>query len=129
MMTKKYLRDNNLLAIPFDKGVGVCVMKSEDYQMKMNKIIELPQFEKIENSRKNAKNPVLKEEEWIIDILKSLKTKEKISENMYNRLRPSGSQPARLYGLVKVHKEDIPMRPVLSMPGTAYYNVAKQVAT
>ena len=28
----------------------------------------------------------------------------------------------------KVHKSDMPMRPVLSMPGSVYYNVAKQVA-
>ena len=39
-----------------------------------------------------------------------------------------GSQPARLYGLAKVHKNDIPVRPVLSMPGSAYHKVAVQVA-
>ena len=29
MMTKKYLKDNDLMAIPFDKGIGVCIMKKE----------------------------------------------------------------------------------------------------
>ena len=43
-------------------------------------------------------------------------------------MKPVGSQPPRLYGLAKVHKTDTPVRPVLSMPGSAYYGIAKQVA-
>ena len=46
MLTKKYLIDNDLLAIPFDKGVGICIMKKEVYHAKMKTILELPQFEK-----------------------------------------------------------------------------------
>ena len=33
-----------------------------------------------------------------------------------------------LYGLAKVHKPVIPTRPVLSMPGSSYYNIGVQVA-
>jgi hypothetical protein len=39
-----------------------------------------------------------------------------------------GSQPARLYGLAKIHKPDVPLRPILSMPGSAYHKIALQVA-
>ena len=56
MLTKKYLKENNLLAIPFDKGVGICIMKTETYHDKMNTIIQLPQFQKIVNSRKKMPN-------------------------------------------------------------------------
>ena len=41
---------------------------------------------------------------------------------------PRGSQPARLYGLAKVHKKDIPVRRVPSMPGSTYHKVAVRVA-
>ena len=64
----------------------------------------------------------------ISDILKTLEKAGKIDTELYEQLRPTGSQPARLYGLAKVHKSDMPVRPVLSMPGSVYYNVAKQVA-
>lgn len=37
----------------------------------------------------------------------------------------SGSSPGILYGLPKVHKPDIPTRPILSACGTANYNIAK----
>ena len=38
--TKKYLKDNDLLAIPFDKGIGICIMKKEAYHQKLDKIIK-----------------------------------------------------------------------------------------
>ena len=37
------------------------------------------------------------------------------------------SQPPRFYGLLKVHKDDIPVRLVFLMHGSAYHKVAVQV--
>ena len=51
-LTKKYLKDNDLLAIPFDKGVGICIMKRERYEAKMMEILNLPQLEKVVTKRK-----------------------------------------------------------------------------
>ncbi|MCP3849671.1 MAG: hypothetical protein GY694_05465 [Gammaproteobacteria bacterium] len=68
-MTKKYLKENDLVAVPYDKGTGICLMKRKTYEQKMEKIIELPQFQKHVPSRSNAKHPVLKEEERIIKVL------------------------------------------------------------
>ena len=72
-------------------------------------------------------HPVLKEEQTIIETLKTLKSNGDISEELYYKIKPRGSQPARLYGLAKVHKADTPLRPVLSMPGSAYHKIARQV--
>ena len=127
-MTKKYLKDHDLLAVPFDKGIGICLMKKDMYHSKMDNIINLPQFEKVTKVRKNQKHPLLKEEERVQNTLKKLLEEEKIGKVLYDRMKPMGSQPARLYGLAKVHKNDTPIRPVLSMPGSAYFGVASQVA-
>ena len=43
-------------------------------------------------------------------------------------MRTTGGQPARLYGLAKVHKENTSLRPVLSLPGSSYYNLNKVFA-
>ena len=59
--------------------------------------------------------------------LKEMLAKGLISEELHNHMKSSGGQPARLYGLAKVHKDVIPLRPVLSMPGSPYYNVATTV--
>ena len=60
--------------------------------------------------------------------LLAMKKRDEISEAMYNRLRSTGAQPARLYGLAKVHKQGTPLRPVLSLPGSSYDNLNKTLA-
>ena len=126
--TKQYLKENNLLAVPFDKGIGICLMKKEKYQEKLDTIISLPQFAKLEVTRKNAKNPFIKEEERIVEELKEMLNSGQISQQLFEEIKPSGSQPARLYGLAKVHKRGTPVRPVLSMPGSAYHRIAQRIA-
>ena len=103
-------------------------MKVEEYNNKLNDILRLPQFRKVLPKRKNKKDPVLKEEERILSLLKKLNRENKISEVLLKKLKPVGSQPPRLYGLAKVHKNEILVRPVLSMPGSAYFKIAIQVS-
>ena len=79
-------------------------------------------------TRKNAKHPLLKEEERILESLKDLNKRKQISDELLEDLRPTGSQPARLYGTAKVHKANVPLRPVLSMPGSCYHKIGKQIA-
>jgi len=78
--------------------------------------------------RKNEKHPIFKEEKRIVTLLKHLRKENKIGEGLFWKLKPTGSQPLRLYGLVKVHKQDIPLRLVLSMPGSAYHKIGVQVS-
>ena len=52
--------------------------------------------------------------------LLAMKKKDEIREAMYNWLRSTAAQPARLYGLAKVYKQGTPLRPVLSLPGSSY---------
>ena len=91
-MTRKYLKENNPLAIPFDKGIGICLMKAEIYNSKLDDIINLPQFEKEQPKRKNEKHPVMKEEELIIQDLKTLLEEKKIKSNLFDEIKPLGSQ-------------------------------------
>ena len=112
---RKYLKDNGHLAVPFDKGMGFCVMKKETYEKKLKDLKQAEQF----SERKNLTDSVImKIEKQINKELPAMKKKDEISEAMYTRLRSTRAQPARLYGLAKVHKQCTPLRPVLSLPGT-----------
>ena len=62
--------------------------------------------------------------------LLAMRKKDEISKNLYTRMRSiwgggGGGQLARLYGLAKVHKENNPLRPFLSLPGSFFYNLHK----
>ena len=49
----------------------------------------------------------------------------KISKSVYERISPTGSTIPRMYGLPKVHKpRPIPLRPILSMIGSAQHQMA-----
>ncbi|CAF5086883.1 unnamed protein product, partial [Rotaria sp. Silwood1] len=48
-----------------------------------------------------------------------------IKDQFYYLARPTGSNPGRLYGLPKVHKKPVSLRPVLSSIGTFNYGLGK----
>ena len=75
---------HDLLAIPFDKGVRICIMKRSVYNEKLDAIIQLPQFKYVK-PRKNAKHPLLKEEERVVNTLKALRDAWNIDETLYRK--------------------------------------------
>ena len=100
-------------------------MKKETYEKKLKDLLQAEQF----SERKNLTDSVImKIEKDINKDLLAMKKKDEISEGMYNRLRSTGAQPARLYGLAKVHKQGTPLRPVLFLPGSSYYTLNKTLA-
>ena len=48
---------------------------------------------------------------------------------MWDLIRPTGSQRPRMYGLPKTHKKDVPLRPILSMTGSAQHQLAKYLSS
>ena len=49
----------------------------------------------------------------------------RISEQVYEAIRPTGSQRPCMYGLPKIHKKDVPLRPILPMTESAQHQIAK----
>ena len=66
----------------------------------------------------------------LINILQDYKNNNFISETEYTQLRPDGSNSpaARVYGFPKIHKDNMPMCPIVSACGTATYNTAKFIS-
>ena len=78
--TQKFLKEHDLLAVPFDKGVGICLMKKDTCKKKLNDILNLDQFVKVVKTRKNGKEIIIKEQERINEELDVLKGRGEISE-------------------------------------------------
>jgi hypothetical protein len=60
--------------------------------------------------------------------LKELFDYNVINKRLYFKLRSSTALPAKLYGLPKLHKQDIPMRPILAFCGSPTYELSKYLA-
>lgn len=53
-----------------------------------------------------------------------LKKNKKLSEEVYQEIRPTAAATPTLYGLPKLHKENIPMRPILASYDSFNYSTA-----
>ena len=80
-------------------------------------------FEKLGSVEEN--NSTLTIEKRIQRRLLELLNINIIQQSVYNDIRPSGTQRPTLFGLLKTHKTDIPLRPILSMIGSAQHEQGK----
>ena len=112
------------MAVPYDKGTGFCIMQRTSYLQKLDKILNGPQFKAINV----GSDFTIKQETKFCKQLSDMMKRGDISKEFYQKVRPVGSQPARLYGLAKVHKKESPLRPILSMPGSQYEKLSKELA-
>ena len=90
IMTKKYLKEHNLLAVPFDNGI--CLMKSQAYENKLMGVPKLKHLKKMEKTRKIVKEFCLKEEERINTVLEELNKRGKIDEKFLKLIKSVGEQ-------------------------------------
>jgi len=107
-----------------DKGQGVVLMNRSDYvKKKVDDILkDKTKFSQIPNKPESL---IIKNEDKLNSFLRKLKKEEVINESTYSSLFTSGSRPGILYGLPKIHKANLPVRPILSALGTINYNVSK----
>ena len=107
-----------------DKGNGVVILDGKLYNNAMEEIIsDSSKFEKLNE------DPTLKHEASLQRFLRKLKQKNFFNEIQYDKLYPSGSAPARIYGTPKMHKfssnDSFPkLRPIVSSIGAFNYNLA-----
>ena len=68
---------------------------------------------------------IIQHEDRINRFLSGLLQDSIIDKNLYDHLRIPSSKPGILYGLPKVHKDGLPLHPILSSIGTCGYGLAK----
>ena len=74
-----------------------------------------------------SKDPTNKLKTKLISLLKKIKADGGIEEQLYKKLYLTGAVAPKFYGLPKIHKGDIPLRPIVSSRGSISYEVAKEL--
>ena len=116
-------KDKSIIIVKPDKGNGVVLMNKEEYVEKMLQILN--DHQKFERVHDDVLLTILNKEEKINRFLRRLKADGVLNDSVYKMLFASGSKPGILYGLPKVHKEDYPLRPIMSAIGTFNYKLSK----
>ena len=104
-------KDTTRIVLTADKGVALVVMNKEDYEKKVEEFLSQTTYNKINN------DPTTRFKNKLIDLLKTIKTQDGISEALYKKLYPTGEGVPK--GLVfmdsrsrpKIHKKETPLRP------------------
>ena len=123
LILKELARDRTIHVTRPDKGKGVVILDRQDYVHKMLEIInDSSTFERIDE------DPTIKKENQLINTLREMKERGFLTLSEYSSCRPCGSQCAKMYGLPKIHKTGIPLRPVMSAIGSYNYKLAKMLA-
>ena len=73
-------------------------------------------------------DPTDRQKNRLINILRSIKSEGRLEDHIYKRIYPTGASSPKLYGLPKIHKKNIPLRPIVSSQGSVSYGVAKDLA-
>ena len=96
-----------------DKGTGVVIMNKIDYIDKMMDILkDETKFKYLGGVTEHDHTPQV--EGQIVKRLLQLLKRGELSKEVNDRIKPVAAQRPRMYGLPKIHKENIPLRPILS---------------
>ena len=114
--------DNTRVILTADKGVSLVVMNKEEYVKKAEELLNTDTYRTISN------DPINKYKNKLIILLKTIKVGGGISDAVYKRLYPTRAGASKFYGLPKIHKEGMPLRPIVSSIEAASYETSKELA-
>ena len=117
-------RNKDLVVCKPDKGRGVVLLDKKDYVSKMNDIlVDSSKFTKLLYT--DIHKLATKIEDKVSRFVNNLVSLNVINLSESRLLKPCGSSPAILYGLPKIHKALIPLRPIMAAYNTASYKLSK----
>ena len=124
MAAIKQLRaDKDRIILTADKGVALVIMERKDYIEKAQQLLQDPNtYQTIPT------DPTTKLKSRLISKLKKIKLDTRMEDTTYRRMYPTGAVIPKFYGLPKVHKENTPLRPIVSSIGSVSYGVSKEIA-
>ena len=126
-LLKKLKMNENIIVTKFDKGKGVAILDKQDYKDKILKYLnESGNFISINEDLIKSS---MKEESRINSKIDEAVKAGLIIKEMSSNLQAKGTRPGVVYGLPKVHKPGLPLRPIVSFVQTASYNLANWLAS
>ena len=114
-------KNDNIVILKPDKGTGTVILNKTDYISKLNVI--LSDTTKFIPDRQP--DNVMLVEKQITRELQFLLLHGFITETDFAILKPVGCHTPEMYGLPKIHKPNVPIRPILAMNGSLYHQLAK----
>lgn len=114
--------DSSVTILPADKGRATVVLDTDTYRNKMSDLLESGPYRAVK------KDPTERLTRKLSTILRDHHKNDRIDDFVYRKIKPSQKQPPRIYGLPKIHKPSVPLRPIVSCVNSFAYNTSKFLA-
>uniref|UniRef100_A0A1B0CA35 Putative reverse transcriptase n=1 Tax=Lutzomyia longipalpis TaxID=7200 RepID=A0A1B0CA35_LUTLO len=123
---EKFVKEKGkeVVIINADKGNKTVIMRRSEYDDKMRMLVSDESTYK-----RSSRDPTSRVQTQNNTLVKMLTAKGYIGEREKRALMCYSGVPPRLYGLPKVHKDNVPLRPVVSFIGSPNYGMAKFVSS
>ncbi|XP_053691601.1 uncharacterized protein LOC128740115 [Sabethes cyaneus] len=122
--TKKFLAAHpDIRVMPADKGNRTVIMKSDTYQLKMNEVLQ-----DANTYKEIARDPTAKYQSRNNNIAQRLLDLKLIDNQTFRSLKTNTATCPRIYGQPKVHKMNIPLRPVVPNITAPSYMLSKYIS-
>ena len=106
-----------------DKGNITVALDKSDYEERL-----LNMLENNSSYQQLQKDPTPNTEKTVNEFVSQLVADNKITKIQSYRLKSSKGRAPVLYGLPKLHKENTPLRPIVSFTASPTYNLSKDLA-
>ena len=117
-------KDDSIVITPADKGRVTVVMDKSEYHKKMDTLVnDENTYKKLKSDPSKKLQRNLNKKFWPLHLANIIK------KPLYSKLRCSVAQAPKLYGLPKIHKENTPMRPIVSFCSSPTYELSKYLAS
>ena len=110
-------RDENIVILPADKGNATVVLDKEDYTSKMADLLSRGEYKEIKNDKTKTVERKIKA------LLKTVEAS--LPRETFHKLNPNNTKAPHMYGKPKIHKPDMPMRPIISNIGSPCHQLAR----
>ena len=94
-------------------------MNKTDYKEKLASMVNNGTYSKLK------RNPAPSTERKLTKILKKNKDRGYLTDSQYRYLNQHHSKVPHIYGLPKIHKQDVPLRPIVSCRGSACHPLSQ----
>jgi hypothetical protein len=113
------LNDNpNIIILKFDKGNAILVMNTSNYEPRMHNLLYSFSYKPL------SKNPINIITNLVTKAIKSSSLDPSVQKHLIYR----NPQTPRIHGQPKIHKKDIPLRPMVSIIDAPTYALAHFLA-
>ncbi|XP_044760971.1 uncharacterized protein LOC123318413 [Coccinella septempunctata] len=120
-MTKDFLKNNDrICVVGSDKGNRTVVMCRAEYQSKMLSLLS-----DTTTYLETFGDPTSRIQTAVNSLISRLQRLGCLSDERAKKMRCYNTVSPKAYGLVKLHKEHHPLRPVISCCGAPTYNISK----